>query len=111
MIKKRLATISLSWDEFGNISHTLDSEIPANNYQQQDALALSVPLVFSSQLGILNPRNSLELCGNSLDYFAMSRRSIFVIQSILKRVNIELHQKDKTIVSTFHPELINGDGE
>jgi hypothetical protein len=107
MYQNSLASISCSWDKLGNIYH----DIKTNNIKKQDALALSVPIMISSQLGILNIRSAIILCGNCLTYIATLHRTILAIPPILRSVRIELHQKDRTIVEKFYPEIINSTDE
>jgi hypothetical protein len=104
-----LATVFCSWDASGDISRGKKTSIQTRGLKKLDALALSVPLMISSQLGILNIRTAIELCGACLDYLAGFRSSILAIPSVLRSVRIELHQKEKTVVEQFWPEITNGD--
>lgn len=108
MAVDRIASVNLSWDEYGNVSHDLTTFIPANDYQRQDAIALCSPLVLSSQLGVLAPKYGLELVSDTLNYLTGGPRSIHRIQYPLARARIDLHQKAGTMVCTFHPEILDG---
>ena len=109
MYEDSLVTIFCSWDESGDISRNKNSFVQAHDIKEQDALALSVPLMISSQLGILNISSVITLCGNCLDYLAKPHSTILAIPPVLRSVRIELHRKGKTIVETFWPDIINGD--
>ena len=101
-----LASINLSWDEFGAVSHKLHSNIPANEYQRSDALALSVVLLIGSQLGILRPSYGLRVCDRILRFLEGLSLNPEPIQLSLSGARINLHQKYKTIVCTFHPNFV-----
>lgn len=108
MATKTLASITLTWDEFGCISHSLESNTPATEYQRADALALSVPLVTASQLGVLVTKRSIDLCEHALNFLAKPGHPPEVIQYPLGSARIDLLQKDSTIVSTFYPSFLEG---
>ena len=103
-----VAIISLSWDEFGRVEHELRSFIPADDYQESDALGLSVPLIVASQCGVLAPRYSLDLCRCTLEYLSGVELKPEVIQFPLSSAKIELIRKESTIVPIFHPSVLEG---
>jgi len=103
-----VASITIDWDEYGTVSHRLDSFIPANDYQRDDALALSVTLVVAGQLGVLAPEYSLDLCSRVLDFLDGRPHTPELIQYPLSGARIHLHQKDDTIVPTFEPSFLQG---
>ena len=108
MANKAIASIGLSWDELGRISHDLRVFIPADDYQKADALSLSAALLVSGQLGVLSPRYSLDLCSHALDFLDLQPHEPEVIQFPLSKARIELIQQESTIVSTFHPDFLQG---
>jgi len=101
-----LASINLSWDEFGAVSHNLHSNVTANEYQKSDALALSVVLLTGSQLGILRPRYGLQVCDRILRFLEGLPLNPKQIQYPLSGARIDLHQKHETVVCTFHPKYV-----
>jgi hypothetical protein len=105
-----VASISLSWDDFGRLSHSLSTFVPADDYQKADVLAFSVPLITASQLGVLTPHHSIGLCGQALNFLSGNRHVQEVIPHSFKGARIDLHAKGQTIVCTFHPTFI-GQGE
>ncbi len=108
MSTKTIASITLTWDENGAISHQLQTFIPADDYQRADALALSVTLIIASQLGVLAPTYSLGLCERLLDFIEGKTHEPELIQYPLSGARIDLHQKEGTIVPTFEPTFLEG---
>jgi hypothetical protein len=108
MSTKTIASITLTWDEHGAISHELQTFIPTDNYQRADALALSVTLIVASQLGVLAPTYSLALCERLLDFIEGKTYDPELIQYPLSRARVDLHQKEGTIVPTFEPTFLEG---
>ena len=108
MEPKLLASVGIEWDEFGTISHTIDSEVPANDYQRADALALAVVLLTGSQLGILTPTYGLQVCDRILRHLDGLPLNPEPIQYPLSGARIELVQKGTTIVCLFHPTILGG---
>jgi hypothetical protein len=103
-----LASINLEWDEVGSVSHKLHSNIPANDYQEFDALALSVVLLTGSQLGILPPAYGLQVIDRILKYLDGLPLNPEPIQYPLSSARIDLHEKGKTMVCAFHPNFLGG---
>jgi hypothetical protein len=102
-----LTSLSLKWDSMGNLSHTLQNNIPLNEYQKSDAQLLSVVLLTSNQLGILSPIYSLHVCErifNFLDNFTFNPESIHFP---LYDARIDLIQKSETIGCVFEPTFVN----
>jgi len=108
MEPKVLVSVDLKWDEFGNVSHTLDAKVPANEYQKSDVVALSVVLLTGSQLGILPPSYALQVCDRILRHLDGLPLNPEPIQYPLSGARIELVQKDGTIVCLFHPSFLGG---
>ena len=103
-----VAMISLSWDEYGRVTHRLQSFITTDDYQKNDALGLSVPLIIASQFGVLAPKYSIDLCKYILDYLSGVQRNPELIQLPLSSARIELIQKESLIVPVFHPSILEG---
>jgi hypothetical protein len=103
-----LASISLNWDEYGRLSHSLELFIPTDQFQKSNILALSVPLITANQLGILTPRYAFQLCEDILSFLEGRTHNPEVIQFPLSSARIDLHQKEKTIVCTFDPSFLEG---
>ena len=105
---KTIASVQLVWDEYGRMSHILQSLIPANEYQRADALALSAALLFSGQLGVLAPRYAVDLCREALGFLESVPHEPELIQYPLSEGRIDLIQKEATIVCLFHPSILEG---
>jgi hypothetical protein len=103
MFQNNVASIFITWNKNGNISQRME----CHGYNKQELLALSVPLVIGSQLGILNIRSGLILCENCLKYLATSQSTVLPIPPIIRSARVNLHEKADTIVETFFPEIIN----
>lgn len=101
-----LGSIELSWDDRGNLSHCMHSNIPANDYQKADALALAAVLLTGSQLGILPPRYSLKVCDRILDFIEGKTRIPEPIECPLNGGRVELVQRRSTVVCKFHPIIL-----
>ena len=61
-----VAMISLSWDEYGRVTHRLQSFITTDDYQKNDALGLSVPL----EGGTMEPEEAVRRLLTSYVYHA-----------------------------------------
>jgi len=103
---KDLASIKLQWDELGNISQSVEFYVPLNDYQKTDAQLLTVVLLISSQLGILSPPYGLHVCGRLIKFIDGISLNPEQIKYPLSKVQIDLIQKNKTMVCTFDPTFI-----
>lgn len=108
MEPKTIASVHLTWDEYGHITHTLQPFVVANDYQRADALALSAALLFSAQLGVLAPRYAVDLCRYGLGFLESVRHEPESVQYPLSEAKIDLIQKESTIVCLFHPRILEG---
>jgi len=100
-----IGSIQLTWNEKGEILHDFHSNVPANDYQRADALALGNVLFTGSQLGILQPRYSLKVCDSILKFLGGESPKPEPIHDPLFGGRIDLVHKGKTIVCTFHPDI------
>jgi hypothetical protein len=105
MPSQHLASIHLTWDDKGNTRHRVTSPLKLTDYQVQDGLALSVPLLFASQLGVLRPMHSLRLCSEITDFLGATPLATRPIDPPLVAARIDLHKKDQTVVCTFFPDV------
>ncbi len=103
MKRVHLVSINLKWDSNGRLSHKLATRLQLNDYQRDDAVAASVPMLISSQLGTLVPHHALVLCTRSLALLERSEHIIEPINSALKKVRIDLW-KAAGVFHTFHPK-------
>jgi hypothetical protein len=107
MEPRKLATISLTWDLDGNVSHVLDSPIPLNDYKRDDAIGLSAVLAISGQLGALAPIFAIELCSRTVRFLNFEPNNLLPIMPPLSGAQIDLVWNEPTIVATFHPATVN----
>lgn len=106
---QKLSSIYFEWDLNGNISHRMESYFQFNEYQKIDGLLLGTILLISGQLGILNPKYSLHIVDRVLDFLDNPEVNPESINPPLNSARIDLFQKKKTVVCTFHPSyLANG---
>lgn len=101
-----LGSIKFQWDDRGNLSHSLDSNIPANDYQKSDALALAAVILTGSQLGLLPPKHSLTVCDRILSFIEGKTLAPEPIEHPLDGGKVNLVQRGSTVVCTFHPIIL-----
>lgn len=106
MVSKVIASVNLQWDECGIITHSMQFNISANDYQKSDGLLLSVVLLTGTQLGILPPRYGLHVCDRIFCFLDGQTLNPEPIQYPLSKARIDLIEKKKTIVCTFEPTFI-----
>ncbi len=103
---KRLASIYVSWDRDGNIQLRFESPFQMDDYQREDGLAVSVPLVVSHQLGTLRVEKALALVSQLLDYLESDQHSVGPINPALKSARLDLLKgKAASVFLTFHPNI------
>jgi len=107
MVSKVIASVNLQWNEFGYISHSMQFNVSANDYQKSDGELLSVVLLTGNQLGILPPRYGLHVCDRIICFLDNQALNPEPIQYPLSKARIDLIVKKKTILCTFDPTFIS----
>jgi hypothetical protein len=101
-------SIDLQWDNLGHISLNPIAHIALTDYDRDDGVAASVPMLVSGQLGVLRPNYALALCDRLLGLLETDQYAVEPVNSVLKKATIKLyHRGDKLcrVYLTFHPKI------
>ena len=101
-----LGSIYFRWDDHGTLTHSMQSNIPANDYQKNDALALAAVLLTGSQLGLLPPKYSLTVCDRILCFIEGKTHIPEPIEHPLDGGKVDLVHRGNTVVCAFQPKIL-----
>ena len=87
-----LTTLQLDWDTNGSIRHRFEDTTSLSFSKKQSLLAMSMPVLVSSQIGALSVNRSLVLCHHLLNFLSHDEIAIEPINSALSSSYIKFHQ-------------------